>query len=188
MSRWLSGRPVMKSTATPFAFAASNSFRAGSIALALPLRIHWIEPARTLRRHVAGAVGDETEIVCHQIWPVGQRRLIDIEHQRRPLRLGGVLLDIFFPPSSNTAARSVIVVLVMIVAQQRLDGANIEWCRGGGSRIWSSTGVGQASGAAAAGLPRSKTSPPRQRPSRPRRRDPCASFSTSRSLTLNPVT
>ena len=39
-SRCLSGRPVMKITATPLAFAALNSCRAGSIALALELRTH----------------------------------------------------------------------------------------------------------------------------------------------------
>src|SRR6267378_3742411 len=43
-SRCLSGRPVMKITATPLNFAASNSFRAGSIASALDLSIHRLNP------------------------------------------------------------------------------------------------------------------------------------------------
>jgi hypothetical protein len=71
----------MKINATPLALAASNSFRAGSIGLAPDLRIHWLNPARARRQHVATALGYETKIVGEQVRPIGKRRPINIEHE-----------------------------------------------------------------------------------------------------------
>lgn len=89
-----------------------------------------IEPTRPRRQHVASAVGDETKIVGEQIRPIGQRRLVNIEHQRGPLRAGCILLDELLRRIEHRRDVDIVVFLV-IFEQQILDRADIERRRRG---------------------------------------------------------
>jgi hypothetical protein len=70
----------MKINATPLAFAVSNGFRAGSIGLALDLRIHWLNPQ--------GPAGSTSQLPSAMKPKLSASRFRDSQHRQGERRIG----------------------------------------------------------------------------------------------------